>query len=165
MIDLTPLFYPKNAIALIGVSDVPIKGASAFLYALRKVGFPNPIYSINKRRDTVLFGEKAYPSLLDIPEDVKIDYVIIGVPARDVPQAIKECKQRQVKFVTVFSSGFEVLDRQFFLVFIHEPLVGYLTIAKVFINKRTTVNDRCNTVLLVQFGSESSPSCPSVDVG
>ncbi len=109
LVDLDQLFYPKNAIVLVGVSDAPIKGASAFLYAMRQVNCPIPVYCVNKNRDRVLFEEKAYPSILDIPKDVEIDYAIVGVPAKDVPQAIKECKQRKIKFVTVFTSGFSEL--------------------------------------------------------
>ncbi|HUX98508.1 MAG TPA: CoA-binding protein [Candidatus Deferrimicrobium sp.] len=112
MIDLDPLFYPKNAVALIGVSDTPIKGASAFLYALKRVYFPNPIFCINKHKKEVLFNEKAYSSILDIPKEIQIDYAVIGVPAKDVPEAIKECSERNVKFVTIFSSGFSELETE-----------------------------------------------------
>ena len=106
MPDLINLFYPKS-IAIIGVSNNPIKGASAFLYALRSVNFPNPVYSVNKTRDKVIFDENAYPTILDIPEN--IDYAIIGVPAKEVPQVVNECGQKGVKFITIFSSGFSEL--------------------------------------------------------
>ena len=73
MVDLDPLFYPKNAVAIVGVTDMPIKGATSTLFSLRKVGFPNPIYNVNRNRKKVIFDEDAYPSILDIPRDVKID--------------------------------------------------------------------------------------------
>lgn len=107
MVNLDRLFYPKNAIALIGVSDLPIKGASAFLYALRKVKCPNAIYCVNSARKKVLFNEDAYHSVLDIPAE--IDYAVIGVPAKEVLQVVKECSQKGIKFVTIFSSGFSEL--------------------------------------------------------
>ena len=107
MVNLDRLFYPKNAVALIGVSDIIIKGATPFLYALRKVGFPNPIYCINANRKTVLYNEDAYPSILNIQDD--IDYAVIAVPAKEVLQVIKECSQKGVKFVTIFTSGFSEL--------------------------------------------------------
>ena len=112
MVNLDGLFYPKNAVALVGVSNIPIKGASAFLYALRKVNFPNPIYCVNKNiaKKKVLFNEDTYPSVLDIPAE--IDYAIIGVPAKDVLQVIKECSQKGVKFVTIFTSGFSELGTE-----------------------------------------------------
>ncbi len=109
MVDLDRLFHPRN-VALVGVSDVPIKGVTAHLYALRAVNFPNPIYSINKRRTKVMFDEDAYPSILDVPTE--IDYAIVGVPAKDVPQIVKECSQKGVKFITIFSSGFSELGTE-----------------------------------------------------
>ncbi|TFG05079.1 MAG: hypothetical protein EU536_02915 [Promethearchaeota archaeon] len=106
MVDLDPLFYPKS-VALIGVSDLPIKGATSFLYALRQVNFPHPVYNVSKTRTKVMYYEDAYPSVLDIP--AAIDYAIIGVPAKDVPEAIDQCRQKGVKFVSIFSSGFSEL--------------------------------------------------------
>ncbi len=103
MVNLDKLFYPK-AIALIGVTLTPINGATAHLYALRKVGCEIPIYNISKSRKEVIFGEKAYPSIADVPEN--IDYVIIGIPRELVPQAVKECRDKGVKFITIFTAGF-----------------------------------------------------------
>ncbi|MHA1264004.1 MAG: CoA-binding protein [Candidatus Helarchaeota archaeon] len=109
MIDLHSLFYPKS-VALIGVSDLPIKGATPFLYALRRVQYPNPVYNVNKKRDRVMFDEPAYSSILDIPDE--IDYAIVGVPAKEVPEIIQQCSQKGVKFVSIFSSGFSELGTE-----------------------------------------------------
>jgi len=102
MVNLDKLFYPKS-ICLIGVSDVPIKGATSFLYALKKIKCEIPIYCVG-RKNKVLFDMKAYPSILDVPEE--IDYCIIGVPRKDVPKAVKECGEKGVKFATIFTAGF-----------------------------------------------------------
>ena len=110
MVDLDRLFYPRN-ICLIGVSDNPIKGATAYCYALKHVNFDKPIYCINKNRKKVIFDMDAYPSILNVPED-NIDYVIIGIPRLLVPQAIKECSEKNVKFVTIFTSGFSELGTE-----------------------------------------------------
>ena len=109
MVNLDKLFYP-NAIALIGVSMAPINGATAHLYALRKVGCEIPIYNVSKTREVVMFGEKAYPSILDVPED--IDYVIIGVPKEAVPQTVRECTEKGVKFITIFTAGFSEMGTE-----------------------------------------------------
>jgi len=108
IINLDRLFYPRN-VALIGVSDIIVKGATPFLYALRKVNFPNPIYCVNSTRKKV-FNENTYSSILDIPAE--IDYAIIGVPAKDILQVVKECSQKGVKFVTIFTSGFSELGTE-----------------------------------------------------
>jgi len=109
MVNLDKLFYP-NAIALIGVSHAPISGATAHLYALRKVGCEIPIFNISKTRKIVWNEEKAYPSILDVPGHV--DYAIIGIPKDVVPQAIKECTEKGVKFVTIFTAGFSEMGTE-----------------------------------------------------
>lgn len=108
MVNLDKLFYPKS-ICLIGVSDAPIKGATAFLYAFRKINCEIPIYCVSKK-SKVMFEEKAYPSILDVPDN--IDYVIIGVPKEDVPQIIKECSEKGVKFATIYTAGFSELGTE-----------------------------------------------------
>ncbi|MHA1311797.1 MAG: CoA-binding protein [Candidatus Helarchaeota archaeon] len=107
MVDLNKLFYPEN-ICLIGVSDLPIKGATAHCFALKKLNFEKPMYCVNKRRDKVIFNMKAYHNILEIPEK-EIDYVIIGVPNIEIPDIIEECISKHVKFITIFSSGFSEL--------------------------------------------------------
>jgi acyl-CoA synthetase (NDP forming) len=109
MTDLDRLFYPKG-VALIGVSDHLVKGVTGHLYALRKVSYPGPIYNVNRYRKKVMFDEAAYPSILDVP--VEIDYAIIGVPRHEVPQVVKECCRKKVKFVTVFTAGFSELGTE-----------------------------------------------------
>lgn len=111
MVDLERLFYPKN-ICLIGVSNLPIKGATAHFYALRKLGFDKPIYCVNRNRDKVMLDTKAYPSILDVPED-EIDYVIVGVPRNDVPNVIEDCVKKHVKFGTIFTSGFSEMGTEY----------------------------------------------------
>jgi len=110
MVDLHKLFYPEN-ICLIGVSEIPIKGATAHCYALKKVGFERPIYCVNKNRDKVIFDLKAYHSILDVPEE-NIDYVIIGIPRNKIPKIIEDCNKKNVKFITIFSSGFSELGSE-----------------------------------------------------
>ncbi|NHI93312.1 MAG: hypothetical protein EAX96_12510 [Candidatus Lokiarchaeota archaeon] len=109
MVDLDPLFYPRG-VAIIGVSDNPIKGATAHLYALKKVNYQGPIYCISKTRKEVMFGEKTFPSILDVPDP--IDYVIIGVPNESVPKVLNECSQKGVKFCTIFTAGFSELGTE-----------------------------------------------------
>ncbi|MBN1366864.1 MAG: acetate--CoA ligase family protein, partial [Dehalococcoidales bacterium] len=49
-------------------------------------------------------GFKIYHSVLDIPED--IDLVSICVPARFVPDALRDCVKKKVKAAIILSSGF-----------------------------------------------------------
>jgi len=79
MIDLDKLFYPSN-VCLIGVSDTNIKGATPYLYALKKVKFNKPIYCVNKFKRKAMFDIETYPSVLDVPDD-KIEIITESLEA------------------------------------------------------------------------------------
>ncbi|MDY6965634.1 MAG: CoA-binding protein [Halobacteriota archaeon] len=95
------IFKPKTA-AVIGVSNTPMGGGGMFLGALKDMGFPK-LYPVNPNEDEVM-GLKCYPSVKEIPEDV--DFALISVRAKIVPQIISECVQKGVKGVAIFTAGF-----------------------------------------------------------
>jgi acyl-CoA synthetase (NDP forming) len=102
-VDMTRLFYPKT-IAVIGVSKNRIGGIK-FVFANQEfVNDGGKVYPINPKYQE-LFGFKVYPSLFDseIPE---IDLAYISVPAKSVPDVVRECGRKKVKFAVIFSSGF-----------------------------------------------------------
>ncbi len=103
-VDFSPLFFPKN-IAVIGVSNNPVGGLK-YIIAHEISGYKGGLYSINpKYVDEGVGGRKVYASLLSegVPE---IDLCIIAIPAPFVPDAIRQCHQKGVKFAIIFSSGF-----------------------------------------------------------
>lgn len=98
------LFNPR-AIGIIGTNYDPA-GGTYFLLAMRNK-FRGPMYLFNPRlAGQELFGYKVYGSVLDLPEDKPIDYVIMGVPARLCPKLMEEVGKKGIPFATVFSSGF-----------------------------------------------------------
>ncbi|NVM54354.1 MAG: CoA-binding protein [Candidatus Helarchaeota archaeon] len=109
MVNLDRLFFPEH-VCLIGASEAALRGVTPYLFALKKVNFNKPIYCVNRKKKKVMYGLDAYPSILDVPGD--IDYAIIGVPAEEVPQLIKECSQKKVKYVTIFTAGFSELGTE-----------------------------------------------------
>ena len=58
---------------------------------------------MNKNADKIM-GLKAYPSVLDIKEQV--DLAVIAIPAPLVPEAIEECGKAGIKTAIVISGGF-----------------------------------------------------------
>ena len=96
------LVEPK-AVAIVGASDDAGKVAGRPLQFLRRHGFQGKIFPINSRRQTVM-GEKAYPSLRDVPEPVDHAYVL--VPTAAAVDAVAECAACGVKAVTVLADGF-----------------------------------------------------------
>ena len=102
-VDLTTLFYPKT-IAVIGVSKNKIGGIK-FVFANQEfVQEGGKVYPINPKYQE-LFGFKVYPSLFD-PEVPEIDLAYISVSAKLVPDIVRECGKKKVKFAVIFSSGF-----------------------------------------------------------
>ena len=81
------LFEPKT-VALIGASGDPKKNTSRPQRFLRKHGYTGRIVPVNPGRDEI-FGEKAYPNLMAVPEVV--EHAFIMVPKDAVAAAIEQC--------------------------------------------------------------------------
>lgn len=95
------LFYPAS-IAVIGASASPNKVGYSVLRNL--LSFPGSLYPVNPSR-TELFGRKAYPSVAEIPGPV--DWAVIAVPARLVPEVMEECGEKGVRLAIIVTAGFK----------------------------------------------------------
>ncbi len=100
-------FRPKT-VAVIGASDDKTKMGYATIRNL--LNFPGKLYPINNKRETIQ-GIKAYPSILDIPED-SIDLAVITVPARIVPGVMEECGKKHVKIAVIITAGFKEMSEE-----------------------------------------------------
>lgn len=101
MSSLNRLFKPVS-VAVIGASEVPGKAAERRTRSLIKGGYPGKIYLINPKRDT-LFGMKAYPSILDIGEEV--DLVMVVVAPKFISQAVKDSVKMGAKGIVIITAG------------------------------------------------------------
>jgi acyl-CoA synthetase (NDP forming) len=109
------LFAPRS-IALVGASSDAAKNSARPQRMLRAHGYTGTILPINPGRDEV-FGERAYASLLDVPEGQPIDHAFIMVPVGAVAEAVRQCAAREVPVATIYTDGFaevggEGIDRQ-----------------------------------------------------
>ena len=75
----------SKTIAVVGASRDPRKAGGSVPYGLQARGFR--IIPVNPYADE-LFGERAYPSLLEIPE--KVDLVDVFRPAADAPEIARQ---------------------------------------------------------------------------
>ncbi|MFX0058841.1 MAG: CoA-binding protein, partial [Candidatus Heimdallarchaeota archaeon] len=108
--DFNKLFYPR-AIGIIGASYNPAGGG--YFVEIMKDRFRNPMYLFNPRlKGQKLFGKEVYGSILEVPKEEPIDYVIIGVPAKIVPNVLEESGQKGVAFATIFASGFSEVGNE-----------------------------------------------------
>ena len=101
MESLEGVFRPSS-IAVIGASEVPGKAAERRTRSLLQGGYPGKVFLINPKRDTV-FGRKAYPSILDVGEEV--DLVVIVVAPKLLPQAVAESVRMHAKGIVIITAG------------------------------------------------------------
>jgi len=100
--------FPPESIAIVGISrngrsKVPGYDGLRLFQGLRDYGYAGRLYPVNPKADEIL-GEKAYASVVDIPE--RLDLAIVTVPAPAVPRVIDDCAAAGVRYVHVCSSGF-----------------------------------------------------------
>lgn len=99
---LDAIFFPRN-LAVIGASADSDAFGGRFLKALLDFGFKGKLFPVNPSGGEA-FGLTIYPTVADIPEP--IDSADIMVPARLVPQVLRECLAKGIRGAQIYSSGF-----------------------------------------------------------
>ncbi len=97
-----PLFSPRS-IAFVGASNTVTKWGFLILFNLLDGGYTGRVHPINPKDEEVL-GLKAYPSVLDVPDD--IDLAIIVVPPAHVLNVIGQCVEKSIPVGVVVTAGF-----------------------------------------------------------
>src|SRR3954451_16877450 len=83
--ELKQLLTAATVVAMVGASSNPDKTSNGIMRKLQSVGYR--VIPVNPRETEVL-GERAYPSLLDVPE--RIDIVDVFRRAEDTPPIADE---------------------------------------------------------------------------
>ncbi|MEK6912160.1 MAG: acetate--CoA ligase family protein, partial [Candidatus Thermoplasmatota archaeon] len=99
---LEPIFNPRS-IAVIGASRHRGKVGYAIMRNLIMNEYQGKLFPVNPKADSV-WGIKAYPSVLDIPDPV--DLAIIMIPADLVEGVVEECGKKGVRGLVVITAGF-----------------------------------------------------------
>ena len=100
---LKTIFAPRS-VAVIGASAKPQSLGRAVFANLLFASYTGCVYPVNTKAKSVL-GVRAYPSVLDVPDDV--DLAVVLVPAGMVPQVLKDAGQKGCKGAIVISAGFK----------------------------------------------------------
>ena len=96
-------FFQPKSVAVIGASrQRGTIGAEVFNNIL-KDGYQGTVYPVNPSAESV-GGVRAYPSVLDIPNEIEMAIVI--VPAEHVLEVADECARKGVRGIVVISAGF-----------------------------------------------------------
>jgi acetate---CoA ligase (ADP-forming) len=105
---LDPIFKPQS-VAIIGASSNPLKLNNWITISALKSKFDGKIYLINPRVKDIQ-GYRTFSTLVDIPSN--IDLAAIMVPAKLVPDIMKECIEKKVRGVIIFSAGYKEIGEK-----------------------------------------------------
>jgi acetyltransferase len=100
--NLDTIFSPQS-VAVVGASTTPGKVGHDIFANILKGGYKGILYPVNPNAKSVL-SVRAYPNILDIPDDV--DLAIIILSPRVALKAIKEAIKKGVKGIVIVSAGF-----------------------------------------------------------
>ena len=100
--DLDRFFNPR-AIAIVGASQDLNTISGQPLKFLKSHGYTGALYPVNPRHAEVA-GVKCHARLADLPETP--DLALILVNAARVPEVLRQCGEKGVPYVIIFSSGF-----------------------------------------------------------
>lgn len=96
------LLFPRS-VAVIGASRDAHSVGQTVLRHLLGGDFSGPVYPVHPTA-TAVAGVRAYPTVLDIPDDV--DLVVVAVRADSVHEVVEQCAGKGVHGLVVVSSGF-----------------------------------------------------------
>jgi len=91
---IAELFRSSRTIAVVGLSKNPMRASHGVSAYMQSQGYK--IIPVNPEVDEVL-GEKAYPSLLDVPD--QIDIVDIFRRSEFVPEIVDQAIQRKARAI------------------------------------------------------------------
>ncbi len=92
--EIDSLLKEAKTIVIVGLSSNPEKDSYGVANYLINEGYE--IIPVNPNAEEVL-GRKSYPSLLSIPDEIKIDIVDIFRKPEDVPPIVDEAIKKNVK--------------------------------------------------------------------
>jgi acetyltransferase len=105
MPELQAIFAPR-AVAVIGATSRPGSVGRAVFENVLRHGYAGVVYPVNPKAASIM-SVRAYPSVLDIPDD--LDLAIVIVPRDLVPGIMEECGAKGVKAAIVITAGFKEL--------------------------------------------------------
>lgn len=100
--------FNARTIAVVGASNDPRKFGYMTLDSIIRGGYEGKIYPVNPKSENIQ-GLETYPSLRDIPE--RVEMIVVLVPAKFVPNILREASDIGVVGAVVCSGGFREAGR------------------------------------------------------
>jgi len=102
---LKPFFNAKG-VAVLGASTNPKKLSYGIVENLLINGYQGKVYPVNPNAEEIL-GQKAYPSVSDVPDPVELAVVVL--PVTIIMETMREIGERGIKTVVIITGGFKEL--------------------------------------------------------
>ena len=99
---LAPFLNPCG-IVIVGASHHPAKLGFTLANNLAQSSFRGGIHFVNPKGGTLL-GRPVHATLADVPDPV--DLAVLLIPAKRVPQTLRDCSARGIRAVIIASGGF-----------------------------------------------------------
>ncbi len=93
-----------RSVAVIGASTRPESVGRAIFANILLHDYQGIVYPVHPKAKSIL-GVRAYPSVLDIPDEV--DLAVVIVPAAAVSNVLEECGEKRIPGAVVISAGFK----------------------------------------------------------
>ena len=118
---LDAIFSPQS-VAVIGASTTPGKVGHDIFENILKGEYQGTLYPVNPNAKSIL-SVKAYPSILDIPDDIDLSMII--VPPNLALKAVEDSIEKRVKGIVIVSAGFKKIgdDQNGFIRFYRSTLL------------------------------------------
>jgi acetyltransferase len=91
-------------VAVIGASTRPESVGRAIFANVLLHDYKGIVYPVHPKAKSIL-GVRAYPSVVEIPDEV--DLAVVIVPAAAVPHVLEECGRKRIPGAVVISAGFK----------------------------------------------------------
>ncbi len=101
--------FGAKSVAFVGASNNPTTMGTTQMLLTLNGGFKGPVIPVHPREKIVL-GQKAYPHLSDIPQDV--DLAVLIVPTRAALDVVKDAIKKGIKHLVITTAGFRETGKQ-----------------------------------------------------
>jgi 3-hydroxypropionyl-CoA synthetase (ADP-forming) len=100
-------FFTPQSVAVIGASTATGKSGNVVIRNILANDYQGKIYLVNPKGGEIL-GIPVQPSIASLPEG--IDLAIVVLPAKETPQALRECAAKGIKQIVLLAGGFAEVD-------------------------------------------------------
>jgi len=103
------IFFNPKSVAIVGASRQKGKVGYEILTNMIKAGYTGSIFPVNPKAESIE-GLRCYPDLESIGQTP--DLVIIIVPAKIVPEVMRQCTKVRAKSVIIITAGFKEVGEE-----------------------------------------------------